>query len=170
MEYFVNLFGSLSNLTGVLQIGLDIFILGLLAVLLAGRKRKVTARDGEVIESFEKIIEETGTISREFGINLEKRQELIRDITARLDQRIQEARDLCARLDHMARTGVENLDSGSSNSSAAHPPDSSKSGKTDRQKVLFLAGKGLDAAAIAKSLKKPVGEVELILNLCKIAS
>jgi transcriptional regulator len=41
---------------------------------------------------------------------------------------------------------------------------------SEQQKVLLLARKGLDASEIAKSLKRPVGEVELILNLQRIAS
>lgn len=169
MDYLTGFLGNQSNLTGVLQIGLDILILGLLAVLLGGRKRRMTAKDKEVIESFEKIIEQTGTISHEFGTNLEKRRELIKEITAALEERIQEARDVCGRLERLLKTAGTGLSSPASAKTAPAPAGTRQSAKTDQRKVAFLADKGLDAAEIAKSLKKPVGEVELILNLRKIA-
>ncbi|MFZ2445905.1 MAG: hypothetical protein WAW37_06075 [Syntrophobacteraceae bacterium] len=168
MEDLLNLFGTQPNLGGILQIGLDIVILGTLAALLAGKRRKVSLKDEAVIESFGKIIEEAGVISREFEANLAQRQELIRDITARLDQRLQEAQDLCARLERLERTGAESL---KALSEAAEAPMTGRhASRNDHQKVLILAKKGMNPTEIAKSLKKPLGEVELILNLQKIAS
>ncbi len=168
MEYLTGLFGNQPNFTAILQIGMDILILGLLAVLLGGRKRRTTDKDREVIVSFEKIIEQTGTISDEFGMNLEKRQELIKEITAALDERIQEARDSSDRIERALKKAAEDLNAFESAKTAPAPSAIRQSAKTDQQKVFFLADKGMDAAGIAKSLKKPVGEVELILNLRKI--
>ncbi len=168
MEYLTGIFSNQPNLTAVLQIGLDILILGLLAVLLGGRKRRATDKDRAVVESFEKIIGQTETISQEFGANLQKRQELIKEITAALDERIQEARDSSDRIERLLKKATQDLEAPASANMAPPPSGIRQSAKTDQQKVFFLADKGLDAAEIAKSLRKPVGEVELILNLRKI--
>ncbi|MEN6441084.1 MAG: hypothetical protein ABFD97_21155 [Syntrophobacter sp.] len=171
MDYIIALFGSKPSLSGIFQIVLDITILILLFVILAGRKPKVSMTDDGVVESFTRIIAETEEISREFGANLEKRQELIRQVIGKLDQRITEAEDLCTRmerLDKEARESAEHLKALSTSVSANVINRST--GKADHQRVLLLAHKGLEAAEIARSLKKPLGEVELILNLQKIST
>jgi hypothetical protein len=89
---------------------------------------------------------------------------LLQQITAKLDQRIHEAESLCTRLEQLSQINTDKLAVQHSSSAGQ------RSQGGDQQKVLFLARKGLDASEIAKSLKRPVGEVELILNLQKIAS
>lgn len=170
MDYLIALFGSKPSPSGIFQIGLDIVILILLFAILLGRKHKASRTDDSMVESFARIIEETEQISKEFGANLEQRQELIRQVIGKLDQRIADAEDLCARLERaerQARESTEHLKT----LSAGVPAQSIShgSGKTDHQRVLLLADKGLEAAEIARSLKKPLGEVELILNLQKIS-
>ncbi len=171
MDYLISLFGSKPSMSSIFQIGLDITILVLLFVILAGRKQKVPVTDEKVMASFAKIIEDTEEISREFGANLEQRHELIRQVMAKLDQRITDAEDLCSRMERLDRQARESADQlkALSTSVAAHVVSRS-TGKADHQRVLLLANKGLGAAEIARSLKKPLGEVELILNLQKISS
>ena len=100
MEFISKLFETHVPFNSMLQIGVDLIILGLLIVILIVRKPRISKKDEAVIKSFEKIVEETAEISKRFEINLEKRQELLQQITAKLDQRIQEAQSLCARLEH----------------------------------------------------------------------
>ncbi len=167
MEFLSNLFAMQPDHSGTFQMALDVVILALLvSIILAGRKRRLPRKDTALVESFEKIIEETGAISKEFEANLAKRQELIQQITVRLDRQIREAQDLCIRLERLGQA-----QSGAANASPAVPPPAKTPNlqKTDRQKVLALASKGLSAQEIAKGMKKPVGEIELILNLRKIA-
>jgi hypothetical protein len=165
MEFIAKLFGSQVSINSMLQIGVDVIILGLLAVILTVKKPRISKKDEAVMKSFEKIVEETAAISQRFEINLEKRQDLLQQITAKLDQRIQEAQSLCTRLENeVSKTNTGKPGVQHSTSAGPHPQGA------DQQKVLFLARKGLDATEIAKSIKRPVGEVELILNLQKIAS
>jgi hypothetical protein len=165
MEFISKLFETQISLNSMFQIGVDLIILGLLGVILTVKKFRISKKDEAVMKSFEKIVEETALISQRFEINLEKRQDLLQQITAKLDQRIHEAESLCTRLEiESSQINTDKL--AAQNSSSAGP----RSQEGDQQKVLFLAGKGLDASEIAKSLKRPVGEVELILNLQKIAS
>lgn len=163
MEFWSKLFESHSSLGGVLQIGLDILILGLLAAVFLVKRPRISRKDEEVMKSFERIIEETRAISQEFEANLEKRQNLLQQISMKLDQRIQEAQSLCSRLEQLCAAEIQRL-------SEKVLISTSHSGQTDQQKVLILAKKGLNASEIAKSLKRPIGEIELILNLQKISS
>jgi hypothetical protein len=165
MELISKLFEIQIPFNNVLQIGVDVIMLGLLAVILIVRKPRISKKDEAVMKSFEKIVEETAQISKKFEINLEKRQELLQQITAKLDLRIQEAQSLCTRLEiGFSRTDADTPAVQPSSSAAPRPQSS------DQQRVLALSRKGLDPSEIAKSLKRPVGEVELILNLQKIAS
>lgn len=166
MELLHHLFEHQPNLSSMLQIGLDILILGLLAAVLVGRRHpKATKSDGKLIESFQKIIEQTTTISQEFELNLEKRRDLIQHITVKLDQRIRDAQDRCNRLESLLAQYSDSL-------KTVPPPAFGQIGakKGDSQRIAYLANKGMAAAEIAKSLKKPLGEVELILSLRKISS
>jgi len=164
MEFLLKFFQNQISLNSILQIGMDIIILCMLAIILTMKKPRISRKDEAVMQSLERIIEETADISRRFDANLKKRQDLLQQITAKLDTRIQEAQNLCVRMEKLSqmdadRPAVQPL-----------PPPAPRSPATDQQKVLLLAAKGMDASEIAKSLKRPVGEVELILNLQKIAS
>ena len=165
MDFFLKFFENQVSFNSIVQIGVDIVIVLLLVVILAVKKPRISKKDEAVMKAFEKIVEETANISQKFEINLEKRQELLQQITAKLDQRIQEAQNLCSRLENESfRAEAEKAPVKNSTGPSA------RAQTTDRKKVLFLAGKGLAPAEIAKSLKRPVGEIELILNLKKIAS
>ncbi len=164
MESFLKLLQARISCNSILQIGIDVIILGLLAAIILVKKPRMSKKDQAVVASFERIVQETAEISMKFEVNLEKRQDLLQQITAKLDDRIQEANKLCARLEKLSRieTGREAVRQTSSADSTAQ--------SSDQQKVLALAEKGLNSSEIAKRLKRPVGEVELILSLRKIAS
>ncbi|HIJ69520.1 MAG TPA: hypothetical protein HPP57_08485 [Deltaproteobacteria bacterium] len=164
MELILKLFGTQVSLNSMFQIGVDVIILGLLGMILTVKKLRISKKDEVVMKSFENIVEETALISQRFEINLEKRRDLLQQITAKLDQRIQAAESLCTRLDQLSRINTDKLAVRHSPSAGPRPQGA------DQQKVILLARKGLDASEISKSLKRPVGEVELILNLQKIAS
>lgn len=164
MESILKILEARTSFNAIFQIGMDVVILVLLALVLRVKRPRMSPKDEDLVESLGKVIEETAEISRKFEANLEKRQELLQQITAKLDERIQEGRQLCARLEHLSR--VENERAAIVHSSNAVPGGHT----SDHQKVLALARKGLDADEIAKRIKRPVGEVELILSLRKIAS
>ncbi|MCE5334538.1 MAG: hypothetical protein LLG06_08085 [Desulfobacteraceae bacterium] len=165
MESISSIFGSNPSISSIFQICLDILILALLAGVFLFKKPKISKKDEEVIQSFDKIIEETGKIAQEFEANLTTRQEMLQHITTRLDQRIQEAQGMCSRLEQLVQINSERVAA-----PAAPPAPGPQPRGTDQQKVLLLAKKGLGAAEIARSMKRPVGEIELILNLQRISS
>lgn len=167
MESIVKLLETRASFNAILQIGIDVMILGLLAAVLFVKRPRTSKKDEALVGSLEKIMGETAEISRKFEVNLEKRQDLLQQITAKLDERIQEGHRLCERL--------EQLSSRVETETAPHrrPSNADRNANphaSDQQKVLALAQKGLSADEIAKRIKRPVGEVELILSLSKIAS
>lgn len=164
MESLLKFLEARISFNSILQIGIDVIILGLLSAIVLVKRPKISKKDEAVIASLDKIVEETGEISRQFEFNLEKRKEMLQQITSKLDERIQEGNKLCVRLEQLSRIETERP--------AARQPvhTESKSYASEQQKVLALAQKGLNATEIAKRLKRPIGEVELILNLRKIAS
>ena len=164
MELISKLFGTQVSFNSMFQIGVDVMMLALLGVILTVKKLRISKKDEGVMKSFENIVEETALISQRFEINLGKRQDLLQQITAKLDQRIQQAESVCTKLDQLSRMKTEKPAVRHSSSAVTHPQ------RTDRQKIFLLARKGLDASEISKNLKRPVGEVELILSLQRIAS
>lgn len=160
-ELLVSLSGVHPSLIGAVQIALDFLILlVLLLFFFASRRQKSAANGGdELLQAFEKIIEDTRTIGNEFETNLRARQALIQQLLAGLDQRIQEARqavDALQDVQPMRRRSPE--------------PAQSLPNQSDCKQVVTLAKNGMDAQAIAKELQKPVGEVELILNIQRLSS
>ncbi|MGC8490255.1 MAG: DUF6115 domain-containing protein [Syntrophobacteraceae bacterium] len=162
MESLLTLVEARISFNSILQIGIDVIILGLLVAIMRVKRPGTSKKAEAIVASFEKIVEETAEISRKFETNLEKRQELLQQLTAGLDERIQEGNKLCARLEKLSRLEVEKPAAMRSSVSAANEHLSVQ------QKVLSLSDKGLNGAEIAKRLKRPVGEIELILNLRKI--
>ena len=141
-----------------LQILLDVTIIVFLVVHFA-RRPKVSQGVQPLTESLGRIIEETNGISEAFDKNLQERQILIQNLLAKLDQRLQEAQQLCTRLEGLNRQA--NSVSTSTYGSPARVPDT--------HEILRLARNGLTPASIAKRLKKPIGEIELVLSLERIS-
>lgn len=164
MESFLKLLEARISFNTILQIGIDVIILGLLVAIMRVKRPRTSKKDEAMVASFEKIVEETAEISRRFEDNLEKRKDLLQQITAKLDERILEGQKLCARLEQLAGVEIDRA-------AIRHSADAdSNAHASDQQKVVSLAAKGLNVGEIAKRLKRPVGEVELILNLRKISS
>jgi hypothetical protein len=158
MEIFQSWFGSQMSFTLMLQIILDVGLIILLFLLLGRRSRPLDGAE-ELIQTLEKILEETTAITTEFDANLHERKMLLQNILAKLDDRLNEAEKVCKRLEGAQSVAVVN------NPAPLAPPKGN-----DHDKVFKLPNKGLAAEAIAKRLQKPLGEVELILNLKKMYS
>ncbi|MDR3570032.1 MAG: hypothetical protein P4L43_18570 [Syntrophobacteraceae bacterium] len=164
MESLLKFLEARASFNAIWQVAIDLIILGLLAAIMLVKRPRMSKKDEAVVASLEQIMGETAQISKKFEGNLERRQDLLKQITAQLDERIREGQKLCARLEQLATIETERV-------VLRQPPSpDSNVHHSGQQKVLALAAKGLQAADIARRLKRPVGEVELILNLRKIAS
>ena len=161
MELLQKLFESLPDLSGPLQMGIDVLILALLFAILAGGRKKGAPDAEQLVKRLGAVIEETVDLSKEFNSNLEDRKLLIQQITASLDQKIAEARQIAAKFEATVAAAAP---------SDPEPAEFAPVKGADRKKVLLLARQGLDADQIARQLRKPVGEVELVLNLQRISA
>lgn len=142
----------------IFQIMLDIGLIAALFLFLTKRSKYLKGAE-DLSVSLEKIIEETKVIAGQFDANLNERQALLHQIMTKLDQQIQEAQRMCKQLG-----ALKNEVQLQSQSQIPTPRLS------EQQEIVQLARKGLDAEAIAKRLHKPVGEIELILNLQRLSS
>jgi hypothetical protein len=142
----------------IFQIMLDIGLIAALFFFLRKRSKYLKGAE-DLSASLEKIIEETRAIAGQFDANLNERQALLHQIMTKLDQQIQDAQRVCKQLG-----ALKNEVQLQSQSQIPTPRLS------EQQEIVQLARKGLDAEAIAKRLHKPVGEIELILNLQRLSS
>jgi hypothetical protein len=142
----------------IFQIMLDIGLIAALFLFLTKRSKYLKGAE-DLSVSLEKIIEETRIIAGQFDANLNERQALLHQIMTKLDQQIQEAQRMCKQLG-----ALKNEVQLQSQSQIPTPRLS------EQQEIVQLARKGFDAEAIAKRLHKPVGEIELILNLQRLSS
>jgi uncharacterized protein YoxC len=147
-----------ANIITLLQILLDLSLVVLVITLMARRPKSITTSAyEELTASLEKIINETRQLALDFEANLQERHKLIEQITARLDSRLNEARSVCNQL--------ETLHQSAQHVARQEPV---KRG-ADHQEVLRLTRKGLSVENVAKQLRKPIGEIELILKLNKLS-
>jgi hypothetical protein len=158
MHTILEWFNGQTHILAILQIALDLALI-LLVLLLLTRKRGNTATAGhqELTDSLERIIGETKQIAIEFDSNLQERKLLIQQILSRLDVHLEEARQVARQL--------ESQHSVSRNRLTKEPP----ARDTGHHEILLLAKEGHDARSIATQLKKPIGEVELILKLQRLS-
>ncbi len=157
MNFLSDWFLGNNNMVIALQVALDILVIALLLYLLTKPAKKFEGTEA-VVDSLQQVIDETRQISEAFDKNLQERQELMKGIIRTLDQKIHEAETACRKLDGLRRS----MDSISSTQISAFA-------STENQDIIRLARAGLDARAIARKLQKPLGEVELILNLARIS-
>jgi len=158
MHFILEWLQGQANILTVLQIALDLALAALVLTLLVRKPKTVNASAcEELTTSLEQIITETRQLGSDFEANLQERHKLINQITAELDARLTEARKVCAQLETLQQSAE-----------ASVRPDPLKR-NADHQEVLRLARKGLRVEAIARQLKKPVGEVELILKLNQLS-
>jgi len=146
------------QLVAFVQVFLDlILIIGFFLVVF--RRREKNESDNQFSQSLEKILAETQTIAQEFDSNLKERRELINQVVTTLDHKIKEAKQICQNLENMKQ---QIKLSGAGQISASR--------NQENQAILHLARKGLNAAAIAERLQKPLGEVEMVLSLKRLTT
>jgi cell shape-determining protein MreC len=158
MEAAAESFG-MTNLFDLAQILLDIGLI-VFMVLLFLRRPKGPQGVEDLTEHLGRVVEETRDIAAQFDTNLQERQKIIQQYLFKLDQRLKEVEQVFQKLDSMKREAQVSPSLTVTNPTLR---------QSDNQEILRLAQRGLDAAAIAKRLQKPLGEVELILNLQRIS-
>lgn len=159
MQFLLEWFRDQANLLTLLQLILDLSLAVLVIVLLMRKPKGLDlSAHTELTTSLENIIHETRQLAAEFEANLQERHKLIQQITTQLDGRIKEANSVCSQLETLRQSAEQ----------VVRQEPAKKN--TDHQEVLRLARKGLSIDAVARHLKKPVGEVELILKLNKLSS
>jgi hypothetical protein len=138
----------------IVQIVLDVVLIAIVLIYFTRRPKGIPmlARE-ELVSSFEKIIQETKDIAEAFDTNLQERQQLIQQLLAQLDLRLEEAGKSIDQVQNPLPLSQREIPSGTSARNA------------DQQEVLRLSRQGLDAETIAQRMKKPRGEVELIMKL-----
>ncbi|MGC8719800.1 MAG: DUF6115 domain-containing protein [Thermodesulforhabdaceae bacterium] len=147
-----------------LHFAFNAVLIVLLSVLIFRKKPEKTSRHEE--EAYEKaqalarslteIAKEHETIARQFEINLENKKLLIRDLTTQLDRLLTEAKEITSRLEKLLRAAQE-IETGA-HFNIKNP---------EHEKIIQLAQKGFTIQSIAQQMQKPIGEVELIINLYK---
>ncbi len=148
------------NIINIIQILLDIGLIVFLMIYFSSRRPREKAPSSaapELVETLEKIIEETKEIAESFDDNLRERQAVIQKLLMKLDQKLSEAEKVCQRLEKIREAAGD----------LPHTQFSIPQ-NPEYQEIIKLSRTGLDARAIAKRLQKPLGEVELILNLQRI--
>lgn len=164
MEIIETWFAAQSDLVSYFQVLLDVvLIVVVIGTIHFTRRQRTVPGVEDLSSSLQKIIDETAAIAKDFDANLKERQVLIQQLLARLDQRVKDAQKLCSQLESLSREPR-------SPSLPGQISQTSAPASSDHRKVMSLAQKGLSAEAIAKRLQKPVGEVELILNLQRLSS
>jgi hypothetical protein len=147
-----------AQILNMLQMLLDLCLILTVLLLLSRRRQDTPLPDHqELTDSLERIITETKQIAAQFDTNLQERKLLIQQIVSKLDDQVEEARRVAQQLESMRAESRSRI--------TAEP----KKRGSDQHEILRLARQGLDAESIATRLKKPVGEVELILNLQRLS-
>lgn len=126
-------------------------------ILLWRRRSRLPEGSQELKQNLQQLINEMNGMTATFAANLEERMAIVQRITAQLDEKIREAEKMVKDLDRVKQKDPPTR--------VAKPSPKNSEG----EQVVLLAKKGLDAEAIARKLQKPVGEVELILNLKKLS-
>lgn len=157
MQFILDWFLGNSNMISALQVALDLLVIALLLYHFTKPPGRHEAAE-TLVDSLQQVIGETRQISEAFEKNLQERQELIKGLFRALDQQVHEAQAVCRKLEGL-RKDMERVSSTQISAFAS----------AESQDILRLARTGMDAKAIAHRLDKPIGEVELILNLARIS-
>lgn len=149
-----------------LHLAFNAVLIVFLAVLAFRRKPEKKSQFEDSYEKAEalarslaEIAKEHDTLAKQFEINLESKKSILRDLTTQLDQLISEAREVKSKLEKTLREAQE-AESGSY-FSIKNP---------EHEKIIDLARKGFTLQSIAQQVQKPIGEVELIINLYKTSA
>jgi DNA-binding NarL/FixJ family response regulator len=158
MQFIADWLFDNNNMVSALQVALDILVIALLLYHVTKPAGKPNNAD-TVTDSLQEIIDETRQISEVFEKNLQERQELMQSVIRKLDQEVRDAEAAYHKLNSL-RKQVDNVSSTQISTFAS----------SENLDILRLARTGMDARSIARKLQKPVGEVELILNLARISN
>lgn len=153
---------EIDSLFSLLQIGLDLCLIGVMLFLLKKRSGDLLQAD-RITASIREVFEETQSLAEGFDANLRERQTLMRRSLEKLDRQIETATRLKADLEAI-QTGM---------AQAPVPPnqaDESSVRHSEQHLIHQLSQQGLPPRAIAERLRKPLGEVELVLNLRTLAT
>lgn len=157
MQFILNWFLGNSYMISALQVALDLLVIALLLYHFTKPRSGHEAAE-TLVDSLQQVIGETRQISEAFDRNLQERQELIKGLLRALDQQVQAAEAVCRKLEGLRK-----------DTDGVPCTQISAFASAESQDILRLARAGMDARAIAQRLQKPVGEIELILNLARIA-
>jgi methyl-accepting chemotaxis protein len=157
MQFILDWFLGSTQMITALQVSLDLLVIALVAYHVTKPAKKPEGAE-KLLESLQQVIDETRRISEAFDRNLQERRELIQGLLKSLDQQVRDAEGVCRKLTHLTRS----LDDASCSQASTFA-------SLESQDILRLARSGMDATAIADKLRKPIGEVELILSLARIS-
>jgi hypothetical protein len=158
MQFILQGLYEQTSILTLLQVFLDMLLIFLVIILVVKRPRAFSPSGyEELAASLERIVNETKQLASDFDANLQDRHRLIQQITTHLDSRLSEARSVCGQLEAQIQSAEH---------TAYQEP---LKRNVDHQEVLRLARKGHSAESVANMLKKPLGEVELILRLNKLS-
>lgn len=155
-------FREIDSLFSLLQIGLDLCLIGVMLFLLKKRSGDLLQAD-KITASIHQVFEQTRTLAEGFDANLRERETLINQLLGNMDQQINAANRLKSELEVLHMNLVQETP-------PASQADSLSARHCDQRLIHQLAQQGLAPKAIAERLKKPLGEVELVLNLRSLAT
>ncbi len=156
MDFLGDLFSDQSYFVALLLVLLD-GILIVCFVLLWSRRSNLPEGSDELKEKLQGLIDEMNRMTGELSSNLEERMNIVQRMIEQLDAKIAEA-----------DRRINNLEQAKQTIRPVASPRPAPPRGNEADQVLSLAQRGLDAGAIAQRLQKPLGEVELILNLQKL--
>ncbi len=156
MEFARDLFSDRFYFIVVLLIIMDVALIACFVILW---KRRSCPPDGsqELKQNLQSLVDDMNGLAGTFAANLEERAVIIQKMLQALDEKIAQGESVLRRLKEVE-----------GKVSSQKPPAVTFQRSSDAGSVLALAGKGLDAEAIARRLQKPLGEVELILNIQRL--
>ncbi len=158
MEFTRDLFSDRFYLIVLLLVVMDV---ALVACFILLWKRRSSPPEGsqELKQSLQSLVDDMNGLAGTFAANLEGRAVIIQKMLKSLDEKIVQGESMLKRLQEAE---------GRVASQKPPPPLPTSMRSSEAGQVLALAAKGMDADAIARRLQKPLGEVELILNIQRL--
>ncbi len=147
------------NAVAVIQIGLDIVLLGFLFFLIL-RRQPGPSLDNPALRSAEDFLAASERLSAKFDENLQEKRALIQDLIFQLEAKTDEMKRL---LDRAERLKWDVARRPAVVDDRPRPVGTDPADK--KAEVIRLSRDGLSPAQIARRLRLPKGAVEVILSL-----
>ncbi len=157
MEFVREFFSDRFYVIVVLLVIMDVALIACF-VLLWKRRSVLPEGSEDLKQNLQALVDDMNGLATGLSANLEERVNILQRMVKGLDEKIADGERLVKSLKEL-----EGRISSQVSETTVY-----QRGREARQ-VVALSGKGLDVQAIAQKLQKPVGEVELILNLEKLA-